>query len=579
MSDFVNEINCAVEKSLGNLLKWHGPRIHLGIEFMRMFTKREKTQNRALIFSIVVLFLSGVLSTESCRLKRKDAPLNVILITLDTQRADYISAFCSTNVETPHIDSFAQKGIFFTNCYSPIPITVPAHGSLFYSILPHELDLYNNGQIFTNENKLASLAQIFKEKGYQTAGFVSLGVLGSQFQLSDGYDTYIDRHPETRWYLHAEEVNERVFPWLDKKRENPFFIWIHYSDPHDPYAPPSLPPDLQVYFNDQLMTEFCLQKEERLSMEFELRKGVNTIEYIVLNPYPDSRDEFRMSLNDIKYNASKDINIKYEGFNVVEKDDQLGLLIKERGRIRIENSGDHKELKMRASGRLYLLTEEKIQAYREEVEYMDREIGRLIAKLEHHKLIDNTMVVIVGDHGEGLGDHRTLLGDPHFGHIHYLYNEYLKVPLIFYNPHRKERGTERADLVTILDVAPTILASMGWKKMPFYRGFNLQKIQGERNPVIFGETFKPESTRDRFSGLQSPWHLIFTPSRNRYELYNLTDDPTEQTNIFDKKHNDPYILDLQKTVKSFTLKILSQKKDIEIDPKSLEMLKSLGYIK
>jgi len=539
----------------------------------------EMTKKIVVSFWLVVLCLSGIISTESCKLLKQDVPLNVILITLDTQRADYISAFDSTNISTPYIDSLTKKGIFFTNCYSPIPITVPAHGSLFYSLLPHELALYNNGQIFNNEKKLTSLAQTFKKKGYQTAGFISLGVLSAEFQLADGYDTYIDRHPEDRWYLHAEEVNERVFPWLDKNRENRFFIWIHYSDPHDPYAPPSLPPDLRVFFNDQLYTELCLQKEEHLSMRFKLQEGVNTIEYVVLNPYPDSRDEFRMSLNDVRFTTSKDIRIKFEGLNVVNKDEQLSLLIKEQGRIRIENSGDLEEFQMEAFGRTYLLTQEKIQAYRQEVEYMDLQIGRLIKKLEQRELMDNSMVVIVGDHGEGLGDHRTLLGDPHFGHIHYLYTEYLKVPLIFYNPYWKERGSKRSDCATILDIAPTILAAMGWKKLPFHKGFDLKETQGERNQVLFGETFRPESTRDRFSGFQYPWHLIFTPGRDQYELYNVSEDPVEQTNLFAQKKEDHSIKELQKIVKSHALKILSQKKEIELDPKSLEMLKSLGYIK
>jgi arylsulfatase A-like enzyme len=537
------------------------------------------TKRTTIIFWLLVLFLTGVISTVSCKRLKQNIPVNVILITLDTQRADYISALNSLNASTPHIDSLAQKGIFFSNCYSPIPITVPAHGSLFYSLLPHELGLYNNGQIFKNEKNLTSLAQKFKEKGYQTAGFVSLGVLGAKFQLADGYDTYVDRHPEDRWYLHAEEVNERVFRWLDKNWENRFFIWIHYSDPHDPYAPPSLPPDIRISFNDQLYTELCLQKEEHLSMRFKLRQGVNTIEYVVLNPYPDSREEFRMSLNNVKFTASKDIRIKYEGLNVVYKDEQLSLLIKDRGRIRIENSGELKEFQIEAVGRTYLLTQEKIQDYREEVEYMDREFGRLIKKLEQRELLDNSMVVIVGDHGEGLGDHRTLLGDPHFGHIHYLYNEYLKIPLIFYNPYWKEKGTVRAECATILDVAPTILAVMGWKKLPFYEGFDLQKTRGKKNPVIFGETYRPESTRDRFSRLQYPWHLIYTPGQDRYELYNISDDQAEQFNLYDKKKEDPFIMDLLNSVKSQALEILSQKKDIELDPKSLEMLKSLGYIK
>jgi arylsulfatase A-like enzyme len=234
---------------------------------------------------------------------------------------------------------------------------------------------------------------------------------------------------------------------------------------------------------------------------------------------------------------------------------------------------------MSASGRTYLLAQEKKEAYRDEVEYLDLEIGRLTQKLEQRALLDSTMVVIVGDHGEGLGDHRTRLGDPHFGHIHYLYTEYLMVPLIFYNPHWVERGTVETDLTTILDVAPTILAALGWKAHPFYQGQDLQRRQREENPVIFGETFRPESTRDRFSGLRVPWHIIFTPGLDRYELYNVSDDPTEQTDLYAEYKENPLIVELRNRVKSRALKILSKKKDIELDPKSLEMLKSLGYIK
>jgi arylsulfatase A-like enzyme len=257
----------------------------------------------------------------------------------------------------------------------------------------------------------------------------------------------------------------------------------------------------------------------------------------------------------------------------------MSLLIKDQGRIRIISPEDAQDFRLEASGKTYLLPDEKVDAYRTEVEYLDREVGRMIKKLEQRELLDQSLVVFVGDHGEGLGDHRTLLGDPHFGHIHYLYAEYLKVPLVFYNPYWKERGLIKTDRVTILDIAPTILAAMGWKKPGFYKGFDLQKAQKERNDVIYGETFRPESTRDRFSGLHSPWHLIFTPARDRYELYNVLDDPEEQINLYEEKKDDLSVENLQKQVKAFALEILSQKKDIELDPKSLEMLKSLGYIK
>jgi len=209
---------------------------------------------------------------------------------------------------------------------------------------------------------------------------------------------------------------------------------------------------------------------------------------------------------------------------------------------------------------------------------MDKQLGSLIKKLNQVKRLDQTLVVLVGDHGEGLGDHRTQLGDPHFGHIHFLYGEYLKVPLIIYNPFLKDENSRRKEFTTILDVAPTVLGMMGWKTLPFHKGADLQNKTESRHPFIFGETYRPESTRDRFSGLAYPWHLIFTPSLEQYELYNLRDDPVEQCDVYEEKKSQPEIAELLQKLKKMSLKILSQKKDIKLDPKSLEMLRSLGYI-
>jgi len=521
---------------------------------------------------------TAVFMTAACTPQKTDIPKHVILITLDTQRSDHISAYGSDSAKTPNIDYFAQNGILFEHCYSPIPITAPAHASLFYSQYPHELEIYNNGQIFAKDKKLTSLAQVFKTKGFRTAAFISLGVLKSRFRLNDGFDDYEDSQPEQRWYLHAEEVNARVFPWLERNKQSNFFIWIHYSDPHDPYAPPSLPPDLKIKFNGAHSKDICLKHEERLVLSFLLKKGENSIEFAVLNRYPDSRNEYRVSLNDIKYLASKDLGISYDGIKIVHKDDRTSLLVENHGQIKISNPGEEQIFRMSALGKIYLLPSEKVAGYRAEVEYMDEQIGRLIKKLNQVKLLDQTLVVLVGDHGEGLGDHRTRLSDPHFGHIHFLYSEYLKIPLIIYNPFLKEESSRREELTTILDVAPTVLGMMGWKTLPFHKGTDLQDKADGRQPFIFGETYKPESTRDRFSGLIYPWHLIFTPSLERYELYNLRDDPTEQLDVFDERKSRPEIVEIIQKLKKMSLNILSQKKDIKLDPKSLEMLRSLGYI-
>jgi arylsulfatase A-like enzyme len=516
--------------------------------------------------------------TVACTSRKTDIPKNVILVTLDTQRSDHISAYNAGNAQTPNVDSLAQKGMTFVNCYSPIPITVPAHASLFYSLPPHELELYNNGQIFTNDKKLTSLARVFKKKGFRTAAFVSLGVLSSKFGLNDGFDDYQDGHPGDRWYLHAEEVNARVFPWIERNKQSPFFIWIHYADPHDPYAPPSLAPDLKVNFNGEPYKEICLKHGKRLSLSFLLKNGENTIAFEILDPYPDSRDEYRVSLNDIKYLAPKELGISYAGIKSVHKEDHSSLLIENRGQIKIHNSGAEQEFRLNARGKIYLLPSEKRAGYRAEVEYMDRQIGRLMKKLTQVNLLGQTLMILVGDHGEGLGDHKTRLGDPHFGHIHFLYDEYMKVPFIIHNPSLAEEPERREEITTILDVAPTVLGILGWKRLSFHKGADLFDSRNGGHSFVFGETYRPESTRDRFSGLKYPWHLIFTPSRERYELYNLRDDPAQRFDVFHKMNTRPDIVGLKQKVMKMSLKILREKKDIKLDPESLEMLRSLGYI-
>ncbi len=100
-----------------------------------------------------VFFFMLCLPFMQCSGEKEKKPTNVILITLDTHRADYVSAYNPEKSKTPNIDFFAQKGILCENCYSLIPITAPAHASLFYSMPPHLINLYNNGEVFLPEEK------------------------------------------------------------------------------------------------------------------------------------------------------------------------------------------------------------------------------------------------------------------------------------------------------------------------------------------------------------------------------------------------------------------------------------------
>ncbi|MFQ6082456.1 MAG: sulfatase [Candidatus Aminicenantia bacterium] len=505
---------------------------------------------------------------------------NFILITLDTQRADYIGAYSSINALTPCIDSLSEKGILFENCYSLIPITLPAHASIFYSQPPHKLNIYNNGEIFNGEGKI-SLAEIFKDKGYLTGAFVSLGVLTARYGLKNGFDSYYDKFPESRWYLTAEEVNSRVFPWLEENKDQKFFLWIHYSDPHDPYAPPYLPPNFRIYLNDLLLKEFHLKNSNIYYLNLNLKKGENTLKFEVLNDFPIKKKgyEFRARLTSIEFSNSENLKINFEKGWLVEKRKKVIYFMRKEAVIKLFNSEDKREIEVKIEGKINLLPSEQIDLYRKEVEYVDNEIGKLIDKLQNLNLFDKTYIILVGDHGEGLGEYKTAWGGPHFGHIHFLYNVYLKVPLIIYNPSSKEKGIRISEPVTILDIAPTILDLMGWKKSSQMQGQSLLKIKKKYQSEIYAQTYTPESYYDRFSIMKFPWHLISTPKKKEYELFNLSIDPSETENIYHQNKFKKEIIQLKEKLDAFIKQALLNKVEKKKDNQTLEMLKSLGYIK
>ncbi|MBN2408529.1 MAG: sulfatase-like hydrolase/transferase, partial [Candidatus Aminicenantes bacterium] len=135
----------------------------------------------------IFLLLAGL---PACRPSSRTE--NVILITLDTQRADFISAYDSSHASTPRIDRLAREGTLFRNAYSLIPITLPSHGSIFFSEPPHGLRNYNNGQKIALKRARPSFVNQFRKKGYATAAFVSLGVLKREFGLEQGFEHYED---------------------------------------------------------------------------------------------------------------------------------------------------------------------------------------------------------------------------------------------------------------------------------------------------------------------------------------------------------------------------------------------------
>lgn len=528
------------------------------------------------------LFAAGLAvlpASLACRTQTR--PENFLLITLDTQRADYISAYEPGKAATPSIDHLAQEGTLYRNAYSLIPITLPSHASLFFSEPPHLIKNYNNGQPITVRRTSPSFVNLFRKMGFATAAFVSLGVLNSSFGLDQGFEEYGDDFPPDRWYLTAGEVNQRVFSWLEKNGDRPFFLWVHYSDPHDPYAPPDSPQDFKLFLNGRLVAETSLQKYTLNQAFLDLKPGRNQVRIEFQNEFDSNPEHYLGRLDRLDFDPEPNPQSYQLDFGrgwYIRESDQISFF-KNNSLIDIRNQGGPRQVKITFRGTPTLTRESVSAGYHREVQYMDGQIGKLCEKLRERRLFDKTAILLVGDHGEGLGEHYTESGDPHFGHIHYLYDIYLRVPLIIRDPSQVRKGIVREECVTLLDIGPTFAAMAGVKPLAHFKGGNLLRLKERKNPIIFEETYRPEAFKDRFGLLFPPWHLILTAQGNKSELYNLERDPEEKVNLIDGGDLPSEVVPLRQKLEDFARDILSGKQDIQIDDKTKELLRALGYIR
>ncbi len=196
----------------------------------------------ALAAAVLVLRPGG---TSMARL-RGGKDFNVVLITLDTTRADRLRCYGFPDIDTPMIDRFAREGIKFERCFSQTPLTLPSHTTIMTGTYPPFHGVRDNGG-FIAPPALKTLAESFKERRYQTAAFVAAYVLDSKWGLNQGFDYYFDKFDLSRFETislaavqrPANEVMDEALAWLEKAKTGKFFSWIHLYDPHTPYEPPA----------------------------------------------------------------------------------------------------------------------------------------------------------------------------------------------------------------------------------------------------------------------------------------------------------------------------------------------------
>jgi arylsulfatase A-like enzyme/tetratricopeptide (TPR) repeat protein len=173
--------------------------------------------------------------------------LNLVLVSVDTLRADHLSCYGSETTSTPGFDRIAREGLLFENAASVAPTTLPAHASLLTGTSPFGHWVHDNVG-FRLRQDLPTLASTLKARGYRTGSFIGSFVLDKKFGLAQGFDVYSDETPETDRGLRerrGEKVLEEALGWIGSENEAPFFAFLHFFDPHRPYeAPPPFAPQV-----------------------------------------------------------------------------------------------------------------------------------------------------------------------------------------------------------------------------------------------------------------------------------------------------------------------------------------------
>ncbi|MCC7421936.1 MAG: sulfatase-like hydrolase/transferase [Planctomycetaceae bacterium] len=434
---------------------------------------------RRWITAIVILLAGAALGVGiTARFWKRPPTTNVILITLDTTRADRIGCYGHTDALTPTLDRLASKGILFDRAVSPAPLTLPTHASLLTGLYPAEHGLRTNGRSRLHES-IPTLPEMLKSSGYETAAFLSSFVLDSKFGLGRGFDHYDDdlsghvTDNSLQRQRDGRKTADAAIEWLGRPHAAPVFCWVHLYDPHEPYS--------------------------------------------------DHVEEFGDRFHDRPYDA--------------------------------------------------------------EIAYVDRQVARILQQVEdlEKRGFPNSIVIVVGDHGEGLEEHieRT--------HGYTLYESTQRVPWIVRLPEGLSRGSTSSsseprrvpDVVSLVDLTPTLLDLLGLEFPEPVTGRSVRKaLEGTPLPE------KPSlaATDDPF--LQNGWSPLrsLTTARWKYvrttrpELYDLQADPHEQRNLAES--NAERSQEMAARLQEFEKRLNPRKSaSVQLTAGERRALESLGYLR
>src|SRR5947207_8781045 len=189
--------------------------------------------------------LIGALTFRPLRLPGDRRP-NVLLVSVDTLRADHLGSYGYGAAQTPALDALARRGLRFAQAATVAPLTLPAHSSLMTGTFPAYHGVRDNGGFYLGDDQV-TLAKVLRARGYRTGGFVAAFVLDGRWGIGQGFDRYYDDFDLAKYRLDVgldavqrpgSEVVSKAIEWLDQDSKQPFLAWVHLYEPHAPYDPP-----------------------------------------------------------------------------------------------------------------------------------------------------------------------------------------------------------------------------------------------------------------------------------------------------------------------------------------------------
>ncbi len=477
-----------------------------------------------LVLAALGLIAALVLRTDAARgqLARWRVP-RVVVVTLDTLHVDYTGPYNPQVDFTPTLDRFAATGVTFAHAYTTVPITLPSHASLFTGRQPPELGVMINGDVVPVG--VDTLAERLRRFGYRTGAVTSLGVLNAPFNLAQGFDHYDDDVGGRweRWYRTADEVVAAARGWVDRVDEDPFLLWLHLSDPHEPYLPIDAPPDARLELDGVPLSEWTLTTKERYRTTVELPPGTHTLTIRSLRERrPDDTPRTALMLEQLELGGALerlppplDEEVQLDAPYAVQLTnpgaEPVGVEVVFRGRT---NAPPRSEV---------------LAHYPVEVAYTDRWLGEFEAFLAERGLAEDTLWVLVSDHGEGLFRFGSV------GHATYTQEDQLQIVWQMRGPG-VPAGVRITDApVLIDDVLPTVLDLLGLPAGEGLYGRSQTGCWGKEGCYArdewwaFGASVQDERVT-ALAGYRWPYKLLWQ-DRRRSGLFNVVLDPEERKEL------------------------------------------------